>query len=356
MFPELKTIQQVRSDANSVATVGPYQLRALLGSGGMGEVYLAEHRLLKRRCALKQIRVDRSRDPDAIARFEGEAQAMGRLTHPNTVEIYDYGTTDEGEFYYVMEFLPGLSLQDTVDITGPLPVGRVIHLLRQVCAALREAHGCGMVHRDIKPANIFAAERGGIFDFAKLLDFGLVKSMQSPADLTITREGLVLGSPLFAAPELAFGEREVDHRADIYSLGATAYFLLTGRPVFAGESPLRVALAHAQQTPALLSEFRNDIPASLEAIVLRCLAKSPEDRFASVAKLEGALAACAREHPWAQEHAERWWQDAVDFTSGPASSAIDPLAETSIAAANTATAPKQPTRAAGAQEGRHDSH
>ena len=356
MLPELKTIQQVRSDANSVATVGPYQLRALLGSGGMGEVYLAEHRLLKRRCALKQIRVERSRDPDAIARFEGEAQAMGRLTHPNTVEIYDYGTTDEGEFYYVMEFLPGLSLQDTVDRTGPLPVGRVIHLLRQVCAALREAHGCGMVHRDIKPANIFAAERGGIFDFAKLLDFGLVKSMQSPADLTITREGLVLGSPLFAAPELAVDEREVDHRADIYSLGATAYFLLTGRPVFAGESPLRVALAHAQQAPALLSEFRNDIPAVLEAIVLRCLAKSPEDRFASVAKLEAALAACACEHPWAQEQAERWWQDAVDFTSGPATSAIDPLAETSIAAANTATAPEQPTRAAGAQEGRHDSH
>jgi serine/threonine protein kinase len=202
------------------------------------------------------------------------------------------------------------------------------------------------VHRDIKPANIFAAERGGIFDFAKLLDFGLVKSTQSPGDLSITREGLVLGSPLFAAPELAFGEREVDHRADIYSLGATAYFLLTGRPVFTGESPLRVALAHAQQTPAPLAEFRNDIPAALEAIVLRCLAKSPEDRFASVAELEAALAAAAREYPWTQEQAEHWWHEAADFTCDAAAREIDPFAETSIAAANTASAPEQPSRAA----------
>ena len=344
MFPEVETLQQVRREA--VAAVGPYRVRVLLGSGGMGEVYLAEHTALKRLCALKRIRADRARDPDVVARFKGEVQAMARLTHPNTVDVYDYGTTDDGEFYYVMEFLPGLSLQEIADRTGPLPAGRVIHLQRQVCAALKEAHGHGMVHRDIKPANIFAAERGGIYDFAKLLDFGLVKSTQSPEDLQVTREGLVLGSPLFAAPELAFGECEVDYRADIYSLGATAYFLLTARPVFMGENPLRVALAHAQQMPAPLSQFRNDIPAALEAIVLRCLAKSPKDRFASVAELEAALAACACEHPWAQEQAERWWQDAADFTSGPATSAIDPFAETSIAAVNTATAPEQPARAA----------
>ena len=342
MSPEVETLQQVRREA----AVGPYHLRALLGSGGMGEVYLAEHRLLKRPCALKRIRADRARDPDAIARFQREVQTMARLTHPNTAEIYDCGTTDDGEFYYVMEFLPGLSLQDIVDRTGPLPAGRVIHLLRQVCAALKEAHGCGLVHRDIKPANIFAAERGGVYDVAKLLDFGLVKSTQTPEDLQITREGLVLGSPLFAAPELVLGQRGVDHRADIYSLGATAYFLLTGRPVFMGKNPLQVALAHAQQTPAPLSEYRNDIPAALETIVLTCLAKSPEDRFGSVEELEAALAAYAREYPWSQQQAERWWRDAADFACGAANLAIDPFAETSIAAANTATAPEQPTRAA----------
>lgn len=321
-------------EAFDAKRVGVYSLRRLLGTGGMGEVYLAEHRLLKRPCAVKLIRTDKTGDPRAIARFEGEVQATARLTHPNTVEIYDYGVTDDGVFFYVMEFLPGLSLQDIVDRTGPLPPGRVIHLLRQVCSALSEAHRHGMIHRDIKPGNIFAAERGGIYDFAKLLDFGLVKSTRIEAeDVQITREGVVIGSPLFAAPELALGDGEIDARMDVYSLGATAYFLLTGRPVFSGETAIKIVFAHANQAPLRLSRIRDGVPAELESIVLKCLAKSPEDRFASAADLEAALAECAVDHAWTSADAERWWHETADYSSGRRGAEVDQFAETSVAPA-----------------------
>ena len=308
--------------------VGPYRLRRLIGRGGMGEVYQAEHERLQRPCAVKLIRGDRARHPEALARFEHEAQAAAKLTHPNTVAIFDFGVTDGGEFFYAMELLPGLSLQDVVERTGPLPAARVIHLLRQVCSALAEAHAHGMIHRDIKPANIIAAERGGIFDFAKLLDFGLVKT-GGEADVEITHEGLALGSPLYAAPELTVGDNEIDARTDIYSLGATAYFLLTGRPVFAGENPLKIVFAHAYEQPTPPTELQSDIPAELEAIILRCLAKSPDDRFASVEELEQALARCAPESGWTQDDAKTWWRQADDFAPAQPPQ-IDECAETSI--------------------------
>ncbi len=229
----------LRREAFDAQRMGSFTLRQKLGSGGMGDVYLAEHRLLKCSCAIKLILPDRADDPSAIARFESEVRSTANLMHPNTIEIYDYGHTNDGTFYRAMEFLPGMNLQEIVDRYGPLPPERVVFLLRQVCLALREAHTVGLIHCDIKPGNIFAAERGGLYDVAKLLDFGLVKSMVPHADsIKLTIDGTVIGSPLFACPETAVGET-LDARRDIYSLGATAYFLLTGQPVFSGENPLK---------------------------------------------------------------------------------------------------------------------
>lgn len=304
----------LRQEAFDLKKVGVYTLKRKLGSGGMGEVFLAEHRLLKRPCAVKIIRPDRAGDASAAARFESEVQAAAGLTHPNTIEIYDYGLTADGVFFYVMEFLPGMSLQEIVERTGPMSPARVIHLLRQVCEALEEAHATGLIHRDIKPANVFAAERGGIRDFAKLLDFGLVKSTGPvEGDANHTLEGVVVGSPMYSAPETTVGGGPVDARADIYSLGATAYFVLTGRPVFKGEQPLQIVFAHAKEAPVPPTEIVSEIPRDLEAIVLKCLAKSPDDRFSSAAELESALASCTDADAWSREDAERWWSASSDF-------------------------------------------
>ena len=210
----------------------------------MGEVYLAEHQLLKRPCAVKLIRPDRVTDPTALARFEREVRLTATLSHPNTVEIYDYGRTEDGTYYYVMEYLPGLSLAELVDRHGPLPPGRAVYLLRQVCQALREAHAAGLIHRDIKPSNIFAARRGGMDDVAKLLDFGLVLPAAWTVAPHLSEEGQILGTPLFMSPEQAMGGRPLDERSDIYSLGAVAYYLLTGRPPFDADGGLRVMIAH----------------------------------------------------------------------------------------------------------------
>ena len=321
----------LRREAFDAKKVGVYSLKRLLGSGGMGEVYLAEHQLLKRPCAVKLIRPDRAGDAAALARFESEVQSTARLTHPNTVEIYDYGVTEHGVFFYVMEFLPGLSLQEIVDRTGPMPPARVVYLLRQVCSALGEAHRTGLIHRDIKPGNIFAAERGGLYDFAKLLDFGLVKSTGfGDSDVHVTREGIVLGSPLYSAPETALGNYEVDSRTDIYSLGATAYFLLTGRPVFPGDKALQIVFAHAKESPTPLTHIRRDVPADLEAIVLRCLAKSPEDRFQTAADLEEALRDTADADGWDTHLAERWWRESADFTARRPPERVDEYAVTAV--------------------------
>jgi len=321
----------LRREAFDARKVGVYTLRRLLGSGGMGEVYLAEHQLLKRQCAVKLIRPDRAGDAAALARFESEVQSTARLTHPNTVEIYDYGVTEHSVFFYVMEFLPGLSLQEIVDRTGPMSAARVIYLLRQVCSALAEAHRTGLIHRDIKPGNIFAAERGGLFDFAKLLDFGLVKSTGlGDSDVHLTREGVVLGSPLYAAPETAMGNFEVDARTDIYSLGATSYFLLTGRPVFSGDKALQIVFAHAKESPVPPSRVRPEIPADLEAIVLKCLAKSPDDRFQTVSELEAALAETTDADGWDTHAAERWWRESADFTVRRSDDQVDEYAVTAV--------------------------
>ena len=259
----------------------------------MGEVYLAEHQLLKRPCAVKLIRPGDATDPRALERFEREVRLTATLSHPNTVEIYDYGRAEDGTYYYVMEYLPGLSLAELVERHGPLPPGRVVYLLRQVCGALREAHAAGLIHRDIKPSNIFAARRGGMDDVAKLLDFGLVLPAATVRAAHLSGEGQILGTPLFMSPEQATGGRELDERSDIYSLGAVAYYLLTGRPPFDGEDGIAVMIAHARDPVVPPSRVRAGIPEDLERVVLRCLAKDPAERFPDAESLERALARCA---------------------------------------------------------------
>jgi tRNA A-37 threonylcarbamoyl transferase component Bud32 len=296
--------------------LGPYRLRQQIGAGAMGKVYLAEHQFLKRPCALKLIRPDSVGDPKALARFEREVRVTATLSHPNTVEIYDYGRTSDGIWYYVMEYLPGLNLAELVERYGPLPPGRVVYLLRQVCQALREAHAAGLIHRDVKPSNIVAARRGGMDDVAKLLDFGLARPVEAP-ESDLSAEGQILGTPLFMSPEQAKGDRELDERSDIYSLGAVAYHLLTGRPPFDGPGGMAVLIAHARDPVVPPSLILPGIPEDLEHVVLRCLAKDAANRFADAESLERALGECACSGGWDQDHAARWWRDAGRIATTP---------------------------------------
>ncbi len=308
-------ISTLRTEAFEARQLGQYRLGERIGAGGMGEVYLAEHRLLKRPCAIKLIKTSRSTDPKALARFEREVRTTAQLSHGNTVEIYDYGRTDDGTFYYVMEYLPGLSLDNLVGRYGPLPAERVIHLIAQACDALREAHAAGLIHRDIKPANIFAAQRGGLYDVTKLLDFGLVKPIAESYSAQLSQEGSITGSPLYMSPEQAGGERLPDGRSDIYSLGAVAYFLLTGRPPFEGETAISVLIAHARDPVTPPSKLAAEVSADLERVVLRCLSKDPADRFQDAESLGRALRECEAAGRWTQDRAVHWWQR-VQSSSG----------------------------------------
>lgn len=304
----VRTINGLRREAYEARQFGQYRLKQQLGSGGMGEVHLAEHVLLKRPCALKLIHPEKAGNPQNMARFEREVQATAKLSHWNTVEIFDYGRTDDGTFYYVMEYLPGLNLHQLVEMFGPMPAARAIHLLMQACDALSEAHSKGLVHRDIKPGNIFAANRGGVYDVAKLLDFGLVKPLSEVTESGVTQEGMITGSPLFMSPEQATAET-VDARSDVYSLGAVAYFLLTGRPPFEDAKAIKILMAHASQQPTPPSELQPDVPADLEQVILKCLAKSPADRYDSAKSLRTALSECAAAGHWTREDAALWWQN-----------------------------------------------
>jgi serine/threonine-protein kinase len=289
-------VERLRREALEARRLGQYVLRQRLGAGGMGEVYLAEHRLLRRPAAIKLIRPERAGDPKNLLRFEREVQATAMLTHPNTVQVYDYGRAEDGTFYYVMEYLPGATLEEHVNREGPLPPARAVHFLRQICGALREAHGQGLLHRDIKPGNVMVCERGGVPDVAKLLDFGLVLPLATDAEGDkLTQDGAVAGTPAYLSPEQAGGQEVLDARSDIYSVGALAYFLLTGRPPFAGRSRVQVLAAHLYEEPERLSARRPGIPGDLESVVARCLAKSPEERFPDVGCLDAALAACCCE-------------------------------------------------------------
>ena len=302
------TIGTLRREAFKAKQLGQYNLRHLIGVGGMGEVYLAEHRLMKRPCAIKLIRPDKAGDPKILARFEREVKASAKLSHWNSIEIFDYGHADDGTFYYVMEFLPGMNLHELVKRYGPLPPARVIHLLKQTCDALAEAHAAELVHRDIKPANIFAAQRGGLYDVAKLLDFGLVKPISSVEHSQLTQDGSITGSPLYMSPEQTTGDSHPDGRSDIYSLGAVAYFLLTGRPPFDYQQPIKVLLAHSSETPSPPSELNSEIHPDLDEVVMKCLEKDPDDRFQDVLQMRDALLACTNAEGWTREDAQEWWQ------------------------------------------------
>jgi tRNA A-37 threonylcarbamoyl transferase component Bud32 len=300
-------VNGLRIQLHHARKYGHYQLIRKLGEGGMGEVYLAEHNLLKRPCALKLIKHEAGTDPIALARFEREVQSAARLSHPNTIAIFDYGYADDGTFYYVMEYLQGLSLAELVRQNGPLPPGRAIYLFRQVCAGLAEAHALGLVHRDLKPANVFVAVRGGEADVAKVLDFGLVKLTRDPGAPELSSEMTVSGTPTYMAPEQAVGDRTLDARADIYALGAMIYFALTGQPPFTGENAFEVMMAHARDPVVPPSQVVPGLPDDLERVVLRCLAKKPGERYPSTKALGEALVACASAAEWGANRAEAWW-------------------------------------------------
>jgi tRNA A-37 threonylcarbamoyl transferase component Bud32 len=293
--------------------LGSYRVGELLGKGGMGEVYEATHRMLARPAAIKLIRPEMLGGGEeaaqlAIKRFCREAEAAANLRSPHTVEVYDFGTTDDGTFYLVMEMLEGMDLERMVRRHGPLPVDRVIHILRQVCDSLEEAHVRGLVHRDIKPANIHVGRVGLRHDFVKVLDFGLAKPMSQPSgvDSLETAAGLTPGTPAYMAPEILGGEG-VDGRADIYALGCVAYYMLTGKLVLDAESPMQMVVRHMTVDPVPPSR-RTDRHVSpvLDDTVLSCLAKDPAERMPSAAALDRALAA-VRVEPWGEEQASRWW-------------------------------------------------
>ena len=252
--------------------LGPYKLIKLIGKGGMGEVYLAEHELLKRRCAVKVIRSDKASNRKMLARFEREVKATAQLTHWNTVQVYDYGRTSNGTFYYSMEYLQGLNLRQLVEDHGPLPPGRVIFILRQLCGALHEAATFGLVHRDIKPSNIFLTERGQMFDVAKLLDFGLVRPASFGTCPIRNVSKQLQGSPRFMCPEQAQGQKP-DCRGDLYSLACVAYYLLAGRTPFEDENPVFLVVAHTTTPAPTFEEIGVKVPADLADIIMTCLKK-----------------------------------------------------------------------------------
>ena len=309
--------REVESARAAVRQMGQYRLRRKLGSGGMGEVYLAEHRLLKRPCALKRIHAKYLNNPEQLKRFEREVQATAQLRHPNTVEIYDYGIAEDGTFYYVMEYLPGLSLEDLIGRHGPQSADRVIHILRQVCGALREAHKYGLVHRDIKPSNILVFAEGSPHDQVKLVDFGLVHSLlwEGSPDAKITREGLIVGTPEYMSPEQASGIA-IDGRSDLFSLGSVMYYLLTGREAFHRDNPMKTLMAVVTDPLPKLGESNPFAPKELAAVLAKCTAKDPDERYATAAELEAALGACAAAGQWTEARAADWYAQHPDAHPG----------------------------------------
>jgi serine/threonine protein kinase len=309
-----RVVHRVGMRLKQARAIGSYELVEKIGEGGMGEVWRAKHRLLVRPAAIKLIRADmlgtsQGGDMEVVRRFEREAQDTAALRSVHTIDVYDFGITEEGDFYYVMELLDGISLDRCVQTYGPMEPARVVYLLRQVCHSLAEAHARGLVHRDIKPANIFLCRLGPDDDFVKVLDFGLVKHAAPAATVTeLTEAGNAAGTPAYMAPEVALASPDVDGRADIYSLGCVAYFLLTGQVVFTADSAFAIALAHVNDQPVPPSARSSfTIPGRLEALILQCLAKDPAERPASAVDLANRLAGTVPEDAWTADAAHAWW-------------------------------------------------
>jgi eukaryotic-like serine/threonine-protein kinase len=304
----------LRQQASEARHLGNYRIKRRLSTGGMGEVYLAEHRLLNRPYAIKLIRPDMAVNPTNRRRFEREIQAMARLTHFNTVEIVDYGHAPDGAFYYVMEYIEGLNLGELVQRFGPLEPGRAVYLLRQICAALAEAHAAGLIHRDIKPGNLMLTQQAGLFDVLKILDFGLVQHVgPAEGDDKLTQSGLVMGTPGYMSPEQASGVADI--RSDIFSLGAVGYFLLSGQAPFGGRG-LQQIVTSLTQEPTPLNDLRKEVPAELTAVIHRCLRRNPNERFADIEQVGKALGECTCALAWNSRHAAGWWQSAGDTVRG----------------------------------------
>ncbi len=307
-----QTIYGLRKAVSDIQRLGQYTLEKKLGEGGMGVVYRASHAMLRRPTAIKLLLPDRA-GKDALTRFEREVRRTAMLTHPNTVTVFDYGRTTDGVFYYAMELLEGASLDELVEVDGPQPEERVIHLLEQAAASLAEAHDAGLIHRDVKPGNILIVDRGGISDMVKVVDFGLVKDVGAGArdgasEPALTNANAITGTPLYIAPETITAPETVDARTDLYALGAVGYWLLTGTHVFGGNSILEVCAHHLHSTPDPPST-RLDAPVSsdLETLILACLAKRPEDRPASAQAIGERLRACVAAGRWTNARAAQWW-------------------------------------------------
>lgn len=315
-----RIVYRLGRDAHQAQEMGGYQLVELLGRGGMGEVWKAKHRLLARPTAIKLVRPDTLGQLDGktteniLRRFKREAYATSGLQSPHTIQIYDFGITEDGTFYQVMEHLEGMNMASMISHYGAIPPERVIYMLRQVCSSLAEAHWQGMIHRDIKPANLFICHKGLEYDFVKVLDFGLVKTSKdiTKDETQLSMAGQVFGTPNYIAPEISSGEDNVDSRADIYSLGCVAYRMVTGVDVFDGKTPMQIILSHVKTPPTPPSQrIDADVPPDLERIIISCLAKSPDDRPQTAIELDRILAAC-KVAPWTQEHARSWWQQHIN--------------------------------------------
>jgi len=301
-----RVIYGLRQRVREARQFGQYVLEQRLGEGGMGVVYRASHALLRRPTAIKLLGKQQVGER-ALQRFSREVRLTARLTHPNTVTIYDYGRTEEGVFYYAMELLDGIDLQELVRLRGPLPSARVRHVLVQIGQALAEAHAIGLIHRDVKPANIMLCNQIGRHDVAKLLDFGLVKDLEE-SDVNRSGSQALTGTPLYMAPEAITSPDTIDVRADLYALGAVGYFLLVGVPVFDGRTTVEVCTHHMHTPPIAPSErLGKPIPAGLERVLLRCLSKKAEARFQSAEALVMELLSLDDVEPWTQAHAEVQW-------------------------------------------------
>ncbi len=300
-----------------------YDLEELIGSGGMGEVWRARHRTLARPTAIKLIREDRVEGLDGddarrvLLRFEREAKATAALRSPHTIDVYDFGVTEDGHFFYAMEYLEGFDLEELVDQFGPVPAERAVHFLLQACDSLSDAHGQGLTHRDIKPANLFLSRLGPGRDYIKLLDFGLVQH-EKPVEQSekLTLEGTTTGTPAYMAPEMVVQRNGVDSRSDIYALGCVGYWLITGKQVFEADTGVALIVEHVKTEPTPPSARTElPIPPELEAIIMKCLAKDPADRFQSAREMAAALSEVALERRWDTKRAEEWWDEHVPEAS-----------------------------------------
>ncbi len=301
-----KVIYGLRKEVRSSRRLGQYVLEDKLGEGGMGMVYRASHALLRRPTAVKLILPERA-GPEHISRFEREAQLTARLTHPNTVTIFDYGRTPDGIFYYAMELLDGATITEVVEVCGPQPPERVLSVLGEVSSALNEAHQIGLIHRDIKPSNIMLCTVGGVQDTAKVLDFGLVTSVSSDVPSNLTQTGVITGTPLYMSPEAIKTPEESDARSDLYALGAVAYYLLTGTHVFTGKTVIDICLKQVSEAPeAPSSRLGEPVPADLERIILDCLEKDPAARPQSAGELLRRVRACESYGTW---EGAWWWEE-----------------------------------------------